>query len=371
MFGYYGDRRGRKSTLVASLIIMGVGTMLIGTLPTYDQVGILAPVLLLLLRLTQGFALGGEWSGAALVAVENAPQGKRATFGTFPQLGAPIGFVLANGAFLLLGIVFPSPGPGIFNGNLLAWGWRIPFLLSGILVLLGLWVRLRIAESTAFQSGRKGPVSRLPLADIMRRRIKVVTQATLAIVNSYVLFYIITTFVLAYAQTPRDADVPGLGYETTTFVMSQIGGAVLFAMLTFASGRLADGFGRRRVLLCSNVAASVFGLIWAPLFAMDGIGLGIWIILAFSLMGLIFGPIGAFLAELFPTEVRYTGSAIVVGVAAIIGASITPIIAVALWRFAEGSPVLVGLYLSGTSVISALAIFMMHETGDRELLASE
>jgi metabolite-proton symporter len=371
-FGHLGDKVGRKTTLVAALLTMGIATFLIGVLPTYLVIGWFAPLLLVILRLAQGFALGGEWSGAALVATENAPAGKRAWYGTFPQLGAPLGFIIANGLFLAIAAILPSDDPSRPSEAFLEWGWRIPFLFSAVMVIIGLWVRLRLVESTAFsKTVSSGKVVKLPLGRVVRTNWRELILGTFFMLATYVLFYLMTTFSLSYGRAPvepGDSGVqPGLGYDYTTFVLMMITGVVFFGIFTMVSGPLADKYGRRRTLILVTSGIIVFGLLWVPLLGAGFIGVMLWLILGFTLMGMTFGPMGALLPELFPTNVRYTGSGISYNVSSILGAAVAPFIAVWLWAEADGSPFLVGVYLSVMAVITLIALIVGKETKDVDI----
>ncbi|MCF1742300.1 MFS transporter [Paradevosia shaoguanensis] len=369
-FGHLGDRRGRKVTLVGALLTMGIATFLIGLLPTYAMANWLAPALLVILRLAQGFALGGEWSGAALVATENAPKGKRAIFGTFPQLGAPVGFIIANGLFLIIAAMMPSDDPSRPSLAFLDWGWRIPFLFSIVMVAVGLWVRLSLVESSAFEKTVKtGQVKRLPLAAVFRSHWKELILGTFYMLATYVLFYLMTTFSLSYGRAATDAGVPGLGYSYNTFVLMMIVGVVFFGIFTLVSGPWADRWGRRRTLIWVTIAIALFGLVWVPMLAGGSFGVMAWLILGFSLMGMTFGPMGALLPELFPANVRYTGSGISYNVSSILGAAVAPFIAVALWSYGAGSPFWVGIYLTAMSVLTLIALLLGKETKDVDIEA--
>jgi metabolite-proton symporter len=378
IFGHFGDRIGRKGTLVASLLVMGIATFLIGCLPTALTPGwqFLAPALLVVLRFCQGLGLGGEWSGAALLATENAPANKRAIYGTFPQLGAPIGFIVANVLFLVLNLTMTAE-------DFESWGWRIPFLVSALLVIIGLYVRLKLVETPAFQKVvEKGEVAKLPLARVVRSSWRPLILGTFIMLATYVLFYLMTTFTLTYGTTASsaadaaaaaeaagkpfnaEAFVPGLGYTRNDFLVMLIVGVVFFGIFTLVSGPLAERFGRRKTLLTVTAGILVFGLLFAPLFGGGFVGTMAVLIVGFTLMGLTFGPMGAVLPELFPTNVRYTGSAISYNFASILGAALAPFVAVALWRAADGSPVLVGLYLSGSAVLTLIALLLSKETKD-------
>jgi metabolite-proton symporter len=367
-FGHLGDKRGRKITLVGALLTMGIATFLIGLLPTYAMVGWLAPGLLVILRLAQGFALGGEWSGAALVATENAPAGKRAIFGTFPQLGAPIGFIIANGLFLIIAALLPSDDPSRPSTAFLEWGWRIPFLFSIVMVAVGLWVRLNLVESTAFEKTvETGKVQKVPIAAAFRLHWRELILGTFYMLATYVLFYLMTTFSLSYGRAATAAALPGLGYDYTTFVMMMIIGVVFFGIFTLASGPWADRWGRRKTLIWVTLGIILFGLVWTPMLAAGNVGVMAWLILGFTLMGMTFGPMGALLPELFPANVRYTGSGISYNVSSILGAAVAPFVAVALWSYGGGSPFWVGIYLSSMAVLTLIALILGKETKDVDI----
>jgi metabolite-proton symporter len=370
-FGHIGDKVGRKVTLVSALLTMGIATFLIGVLPTYALVGWLAPFLLVVLRLAQGFALGGEWSGAALVATENAPKGKRAWYGTFPQLGAPIGFIIANGLFLIIAAVLPSDDPSLPSDAFLDWGWRIPFLFSVVMVAVGLWVRLRLVESSAFSKAvEKGAIRKVPLATVFRNNWRELILGTFFMLATYVLFYLMTTFSLTYGRspaTPADGALPGLGYSYNTFVLMLIAGVVFFGVFTLVSGPWADRWGRRRTLIWVTLGIIAFGLLWVPLLGAGFWGVMAWLVVGFSLMGMTFGPMGALLPELFPTNVRYTGSGISYNVSSILGAAVAPFIAVALWQTGDGSPFWVGIYLAAMAVLTLIALIVSRETKDVDI----
>lgn len=366
-FGHLGDKRGRKVTLVGALLTMGVATFLIGLLPTYAMVGWVAPLLLVILRLAQGFAIGGEWSGAALVATENAPPGKRAIFGTFPQLGAPLGFILANGVFLLMAAILPSETASRPSDAFLSWGWRVPFLLSAVMVIVGLWVRLNLVESNAFNKVvTHNTVQRLPLASVLKQHGKAVVLGTFYMLATYVLFYLMTTFSLSYGRAATDAALPGLGFDYTTFVWMMIFGVVFFGIFTLLSGPWADRWGRRKSLIYITIAIAIFGLTWVPLLSLGTFGVVAWLVIGFTLMGMTFGPMGALLPELFPANVRYTGSGISYNVSSILGAAVAPFIAVALWQYGDGSPFWVGVYLSVMSCLTLVALIAGSETKDTD-----
>ncbi len=374
VFGHFGDKYGRKATLVASLLTMGIATFLIGLLPTFQQIGWVAALLLLIMRLAQGFALGVEWSGAALDATENAPKGKRAWYGTFPQLGAKLGFIIANLLFLAINWLLPhADTPVLKSEAFLSWGWRIPFLFSAVMVIIGLWVRLKLVESDTFKKAEtKGAIRKLPLATVFRHHWKQLILGTFIMLATYVLFYLMTNFTLTYGVALTDADVPGLGYAYTDFVLMQIIGVVFFGVFTLLSGPIADAIGRRRLLLWTTAAIIVFGLLFNVFLLpqanaqFTGALTQAFLIFGFTLMGTTFGPMGALLPELFPTNVRYSGSAIAYNVSSILGAAVAPFIAVALWAAVGGQPWLVGLYLSVMGVLTLVALILSPETKDND-----
>ncbi len=306
LFGHFGDRVGRKATLVAALLTMGISTVAIGLLPSYASIGMLAPLLLALCRLGQGLGLGGEWGGAVLLATENAPPGKRAWYGMFPQLGAPLGFLASGGIFLLLSAT-------LTDAQFLAYGWRLPFLASSVLVLVGLYVRLKITETPAFQRAieQKQRVA-IPLLAVCRHHARVLVLGTVIAIATFVLFYILTVFCLSWG-TSR------LGYSRERFLILQMIGVLFFGLAIPYSAVLADRHGRRAVLMVVTICIVGFGLALGPLFSGTFAGVLTAMILGFALMGMTYGPLGTVLSELFPTAVRYTGSSVAFNLAGIFG----------------------------------------------------
>jgi metabolite-proton symporter len=348
LFGHFGDRIGRKSTLVASMLVMGLSTTLIGLLPSYAAAGAIAPWLLCLLRFGQGVGLGGEWGGAALLAVENAPEGRRAWFGMFPQLGPPLGFLLANGLFLVLLL-------GLGQRTFVAWAWRVPFLASAILVAVGLYVRVTISETPAFQAAMaRNERVQTPLLDVVLSHWRPLIQGSLAIVVCYALFYISTVFALSYGVNQR--------HIASTDFLGLLCIAVLFmAATTPISARLADRFGRRPVLLAAHGVAALAGLALPPLLgAGDQSAILFFLCLALGAMGLTFAPLGALLPELFPTRVAYTGSSSAYNLGGILGASLAP--SFAQWLLTHGGLAWVGYYIVAAAAISFLSVLSMKET---------
>ena len=345
LFGHFGDRIGRKATLVAALLTMGLSTVFIGLLPTHASIGVLAPALLALCRFGQGLGLGGEWGGAVLLATENAPPGKRAWYGMFPQLGAPIGFLCSTGIFLLLTDL-------LTDAQFFAWGWRIPFLASAVLVLVGLWVRLSIHETPAFREAiANNERVKLPMATVIRSHPRALIAGTFAALATFVLFYLMTVFTLSWGTS-------ALGYSRETFLQMQMLGVLAFAATIPLSALAADRWGRRRMLIVATVAILIFGLLFAPLFAAGNtLAVIAFLAIGLGLMGLTYGPLGTALAELFPTSVRYTGASLTFNLAGIFGASLAPYIATSL----AGSHGLaaVGYYLSAAALLTLIALFAL------------
>ena len=353
LFGHFGDRIGRKTTLVASLLVMGVSTTLIGVLPGYDLVGWVAPFLLCLLRFGQGIGLGGEWGGAALLAAEYAPPGKRGWFGMFPQLGPPVGFLFAVGSFLLLSSFLDE-------AQFRAWGWRIPFLASAVLVIIGLYVRLKLAETPVFAQALATRLpEKLPLIVLLTRHAVSLVRGALLMVVCYALFYISTVFSLSYGVT-------ALGIPRPQFLGMLCIAVIFMAIATPLAAIAGDHYGRRPVLLVAGSAALLSGFLLAP---MMGSGAQ-WQITAFLsielfLMGATFAPMGALLPELFPTSVRYSGAGTAYNLGGILGASLAPYIAQQL--VLHGGLPWVGGYISAAAAISLLAAFGLHETREKDL----
>ncbi len=344
VFGHYGDRVGRKATLVAALLTMGVSTVAIGLLPTYQSAGIIAPALLALCRFGQGFGLGGEWGGAVLLATENAPPGKQNWYGMFPQLGAPIGFFLSAGSFLLL-------GESLSDAQFLAWGWRVPFIASSALVLIGLYVRLKITETPAFRRVLENNERlELPLAELFRAHGGRLVLGTFAAVATFLVFYLMTVFALSWGTSN--------GWSRNDFLQLQLGAMVFFGLAIPLSAWFADRFDPRSVLIVAVALLVVFGFAFAPLLATgSAVGVLLCLSVGLALMGLTYGPLGAALGALFPTAVRYTGASFAFNFAGILGASLTPTIA--KWLSDHHGLASVGWYLSGASLLSLAALLLL------------
>ncbi|MGC8698084.1 MAG: MFS transporter [Halothiobacillus sp.] len=352
LFGHFGDRVGRKATLVAALLTMGLSTVAIGLLPTYVSIGIAAPILLALFRFGQGLGLGGEWGGAILLATEYAPPGKRAWFGMFPQLGAPLGFILATTSFLLLTAF-------LTEAQFFSFGWRIPFLASALLVAIGLYVRLRLHETPAFEAAiANNQRVRLPIATVFIHHFKPVVLGTLIALATFVTFYLMTVFALTYGTAKN-----GLGYSRETFLQAQLFGVVFFALTIPISSLLADRYGRRLTLMLVTVGIALFGFAFAPLFGSGSlVGVLAFLALGLGLMGMTYGPLGTTLSELFPTAVRYTGTSMAFNLSGIFGASMAPYLAT--WLANHWGLAFVGYYLSTAALITLMALFLSTETKD-------
>jgi metabolite-proton symporter len=351
VFGHFGDRIGRKTTLVAALLTMGFSTVAIGVLPTYESIGLMAPALLALCRFGQGLGLGGEWGGAVLLAVENAPPGKRAWYGMFPQLGAPLGFFCSGGVFLLL-------SEWLTNEQFLTYGWRIPFLASAALVLIGLYVRLTITETPVFRDAvARDARVKVPMLEVFRAYPGMLVRGTLGSLATFVLFYLMTVFALAWGTS-------SLGYTREVFLIIQLVGVVFFALTIPLSAKIAE-HGRRRTLVWVTIAIGAFGFVLAPLFSAGLIGAAVAMIVGLSLMGLTYGPLGTVLSELFPTRVRYTGSSLTFNLAGIFGASLAPYIAT--WLAQNYGLAFVGYYLTAAAALTLVGLVAIPETKDERL----
>ncbi|HSQ95161.1 MAG TPA: MFS transporter [Croceibacterium sp.] len=343
-FGHFGDRLGRKSTLVASLLLMGVSTLLVAFLPTYAMVGWVAPLLLCVLRFGQGFGLGGEWGGATLLAVENAPKGWESRFGSAPQLGAPVGFLTANGLFLLLGL-------GLSEEDFSAWGWRVPFVLSAVLVGVGLWVRLRIGETPAYREAlEKAPPPAVPLGVILRDHWAPTLAASAAVVSAFAIFYLSTAFALSHMTSAR-------GVPRETMLALQLAANLFLALGILLAAVGSDRTNPRRMLALGAAATVVLGLVFGLALAGGSLAL-VFATLAAGLlvMGFVYGPLGGWMPTLFPVTVRYTGMSVAFNCGGIVGGAVAPIAAQML--SAAGGISLVGLFLSVAGLVTLLGVMV-------------
>jgi MFS family permease len=351
LFGHFGDRIGRKRTLVLALLTMGISTFLIGTLPPYASIGLAAPVLLALCRFGQGIGLGGEWGGAVLLAVENAPQSKRALYGMFPQLGAPLGFLLSGGIFLVL-------SGWLTDAQFFSFGWRLPFLASSVLVLLGLYVRLSITETPVFEAAaRRAKTIAVPIAHVFRRHMRDLVAGVLVCLATFVLFYLMTVFALSWGTT-------ALHYPRAQFLIMQLVAVVFFALAIPPSAWLAER-GRRPVMFGVSVMIAIFGLLMARMFEGGPRGALLMMVVGLALMGVTYGPLGTVVSEMFPTSVRYTGASLAFSMAGILGASLAPYIAT--WLAERYGLAWVGYYLTASAMLSMVGLLMIRETSGDDL----
>ncbi|HET6504080.1 MAG TPA: MFS transporter [Amycolatopsis sp.] len=357
LFGHFGDRIGRKSMLVASLLLMGLSTAAVGIVPGYHSWGIWAPVVLVVLRCLQGIGLGGEWGGAALLAVEHAPRQRRGLYGAFPQLGPSLGFFCATGIFLVL-------STSIRDTAFVSWGWRIPFLLSLLLVVVGLVVRLKISETPVFAEAMARRESRpVPIVEVLRRHPRELLLGSGAMVVAYGLFYTATTYCLSYGTSK-------LGISRNTMLGISLIAVVFLAVGTWFSARGSDALGRRRWVAAGSGVAVIWGLVLFPL--MDtrsvvavAIALGICLLI----MGMIYGPMGAYLPELFHTDVRYSASGLAYSLGGVVGGSVAPLLATRLQAAFGASSV--GWYVSAMAVLSLVCVLALPETREQSLSAAE
>jgi metabolite-proton symporter len=349
VFGHYGDRIGRKAMLVASLLIMGVATFLIGCLPTYSSIGILAPILLVVLRFAQGIGVGGEWGGAVLMSVEHAPKGRRGFFGSWPQMGVPAGLLLST-------LVFKLVQGNTTEAAFASWGWRVPFLASAILVIVGLVIRLKIMESPAFERIKETATeAKKPIVDVVRKYPRDVLTAMGMRVAENGCFYILTVFVLAYGEDE-------LGLEKDTMLNGVIIAAAIGLITVPLWGALSDRLGRRPLYL----AGALVTTLWAfPLFGLINTEspILIWLAIAVGVnLGhdLMYGPQAAYFSELFGTRVRYSGASLGYQLASVFAGGFAPLIETAL--LAAGGWTLVAWYMVAMGVISVVATWFARET---------
>jgi metabolite-proton symporter len=356
VFGHFGDRVGRKRLLMLSLVLMGVATTLIGLLPTYGQIGPWAPVLLVALRLVQGFAVGGEWGGAVLLAAEHGDAKRRGFWASWPQAGVPAGNLLAAGVLAIL-------AARLSDADFLAWGWRVPFLLSAVLVAIGWWIRTSVAESLTFERElESGAPPKVPALEVFRERPRALLTGSGLRLGENISYYIITTFSITYMIEAGHLS------KAQALDAILIGAAVHFLAIP-ALGRLSDRIGRRPVYAFGGFGMAAFGFLF---FRMLGSGdmaqVVAAIIVALVLHGAMYGPQAAFIAELFPTRIRYSGASIAYQLTSIVAGSLAPIVAVALYHQAKSS-LPVSIYVGVACVVSGVAALLARETRGVELSA--
>lgn len=349
VFGHFGDRVGRKKTLVVSLLVMGVATVAIGFIPGYQSIGVGGALLLCLCRFVQGIGLGGEWSGAVLVATENAPADKRALYGAFPEVGAPISFFICNGLFYVLEKMLTP-------AQMMSFGWRVPFWASSVLVVIGLYVRHRLQETPLFKLAQeRDNTTRSPLKVVFKENWREILKGTFLMGATYAMFFTLTTWSLSFATT-------ALGFSHSEFLLLLMAAIVEFAVLIMTTSVLADKVGRKKVLMTASVALVVFSLVF-PYF-LEGqhnmVGMLLFLGLGFVVMGTLYGPVGAVLPELFPTKVRYSGAGITYNLAAVVGAAVAPTITT--WLIAAFGLHYAGMYMFVLAVVSVVAWVLTPET---------
>jgi metabolite-proton symporter len=356
IFGHYGDKVGRKKILVLTLLLMGIATFAIGLLPTHATIGVWAPIILVALRFIQGLGLGGEWGGAVLMTLESGHAKRRGLNASWPQVGVPIGLLLANGVLSLMGAVTSESA-------FLSWGWRVPFLLSGLLVLVGLWIRMTIAESPLFaEVEAKDTKAKAPIVDVLRRYPRQVLLAIGARIGVDVAFYtfvlFITTYVTTYLELPRS-------YALNAVLIAAGVQVLLIPMF----GGLSDRFGRRPVYLFGAVGAGVWVFAFFALLDTGSFPLIILAaVVALFFHAAMYGPQAAFIAEMFPTKVRYTGASMGYQLAGIFGGALAPIISVALLDQYDTSLV-VSLYVVAVLVLTTVCVLLAPETSRADLHA--
>lgn len=364
LFGHFGDRLGRKNTFVMNLLVMGISTVVIGLLPTYDSIGIWATILLCLCRIGQGIGLGGEWGGAALVAIENAPEGKRGWYGTFPQLGAPLGLLLANGVFLLITVL-------LGQAAMTDWAWRIPFLSSFVLVAIGLYVRLKLTEAPIFIATLNKPKPKtLPMMEVIVTHFKPFFLGMLICLAGYVLFYIMIAFSQIYAKSAPTVSeagyAMGLCFSPQIFTALLMCSAISLAITIAISGKYIDIVGRRIWLIWTTFGVAIFGLA-LPYFLDNGTTTSLFwfLMIGMGLIGMGYGPLASFLPELFPTHARYSGASLTYNISGLFGASVAAIITLPL--NANYGLKGVGIYLTLNAVLSLIGLWFITETKDKYL----
>lgn len=365
IFGHYGDRIGRKRTLISTLLLMGIATVLIGVLPGAETIGVAAPIILVILRFAQGFAVGGEWAGATLLTAEYAPQGKRGLYGVFPQLGPAIAFALSSGTFLATGLIM-----GDTDEAFLTYGWRIPFLLSILLIGVGLYVRLSIEETPAFRAAQQraateraaGTTSeRSPIVGVLRSQPREVLLSAGSLTMLFAFFYMGTAFLTSYGTRP---DGPGLSRPQVLTI--GIVAAVLFGVAITVAGILSDRFGRRNVIRTSCAAGTIWALALFPILDLGGpIAFGIGLVVTLLIFAVSYGPAGSYLPELFTARHRYTGAGLGYNLAGVLGGAIPPLLAPGL-ASAFGS-IAIGVMMALTGLLSFVCTTALAETRNRNL----
>lgn len=356
VFGHLGDRLGRKRTLILSLLLMGGATFLVGLTPSAETIGMAAPIIVILLRVVQGVAAGGEWAGANVFAGEHAPTATRGFWAGFPQVGGALPFILVNLIFLLTSVAMPRE-------EFLSWGWRVPFLFAGVLVLIGLWIRVSVDETPVFTQQIKGAASpgRVPVFDLFRQQGRELSLAVGAACTNSVLSYLWTVTLTARAVTE-------LGFSQNQVLAVNIGGGVVNSAMVLFSAWLCDRVGRRRVIWVAQLAAAAWMILLFPVLGNIG---SLWvyalvILVHTSLVGAVYGPLGAFLPELFRTRYRYTGAGVAYSLATIVGGTIVPLASPLI--LASWGPTALGFFIGLLCAGAAACTLALRETRNSELV---
>ncbi len=365
IFGHFGDRVGRKKALVTALMMMGVATTLIGLLPTYMMIGATAPLLLTVLRFVQGLAIGGQWGGAMLLVTENAPSSQRGFYGAFAQAGAPCGLILANIAFLAV-------STGMSDEAFMEWGWRIPFLLSVVLIGLSMYVQLHLEDTAAFKelqeralhdpsAETKPAPEKSPIFEVIRLHPREIILGAGAFLSVQVSFYVLVAWVVAYGSNEV-----GLGLSRDTMLIAVLLASIVQIPVLFMASAYSDRNGRKGIYIAGAILLGLWSFVLFPLI---DTGEFIWIVLAITggqiFVGLMYGPQAALLAELFSTKVRYSGASLGYQLGAIVGGALAPTIATFLWS--QYGTVYVSVYMAGASLLTIVSVMMLAETSGREL----
>jgi metabolite-proton symporter len=355
LLGHFGDRVGRKKTLVASLLMMGLSTVAVGLIPSYASIGVASPVLLVLARLIQGLGLGGEWGGAVLLATEYAPKGKRGLYSAFPQIGPAVGFILSSGLFLVLGETLSAD-------SFESWGWRVPFLVSMVLVAIGFFIRMRIAETPVFREAQRRAEtekarSKVPFLELLRRQPKVLALATVSFILAHTVFYTVTTYALSYGTSV-------LGLNKNMLLIGTIVAAAVMGVGTPYFAVKSDAIGRRKVCLGATLAAAV----WAfPMFWLLNTRQTVLVFIALCVgllcFAFLYGPMGAYLPELFATRYRFSGASFAYSASGIVGGGVSPLLATK-WQAMTGSSWPTSLWMTGIALLSFGCIWLLKETKD-------
>ncbi|UVS76855.1 MFS transporter [Actinokineospora sp. UTMC 2448] len=357
LFGHFGDRLGRKRTLISTLLLMGIATVLIGCLPSAASIGVAAPILLVALRIAQGLAVGGEWAGATLLAAEYAPARKRGLYGVFPQLGPALAFALSSVTFLIVNLFVGEASPAFVE-----WGWRVPFLLSALLLAVGLYVRLAIDETPMFRKAVADPAApraRAPIVGAFRHQWREILLAAGALAMLFAFFYIGTAFLTSYGTAK-------VGLSRSAVLAIGAASTIVFGAAIALSGVYSDRVGRKRVVLGACVVSVPWSLVMFPLLDTgSAVAFAVVLMVTMAVFGVAYGPAGALLPEMFRTRYRYSGAGIAYNLAGVVGGGTAPILAADLSAAHGGGAV--GVMLAGFGLLSVVCTLALPETSAREM----